>query len=325
MNKTIPFILGRDFVSIVFKNQPMTIYKNDARFHRVLTCINSSNWEDLESALSTAKALAKYSAGNIAVFENTITFKGQPVNNAVTDRIFEFIREQLPFEPLVKFLDKLMLNPVEDSRNQLYTYLEKYKMPITDEGNVMAMKAVTSSFWDKWTGKINNSVGQEPQMPREEVSTSSDCHCGPGLHHGWYSFVANYGSGDDVAILTEFSPTDVCRIPNDSLYQKIVVCKYKVLKDLGPVKDIKDFESNYAPQTSQAKDVFNSADFKKASQVKEVVKEIKEKFQPKQVTIGADKAYEIVKAGGKARSGSITVSKPKSRAYFRQHSNWKQV
>jgi hypothetical protein len=33
----------------------------------------------------------------------------------------------------------------------------------------------------------------------------------------------------------------------------------------------------------------------------------------------------IVKAGGKARSGSITVSKPKSRAYFRQYSNWKQV
>jgi translation initiation factor 1 (eIF-1/SUI1) len=323
MNKTIPFILGTDFVSIVFKNQPVTIYKNDARFHRVLTCIKCSDWKDLESALSTAKTLAKYSAGNIAVFENTITFKGQPVNNAVTDRIFEFIREQLPFEPLVNFLNNLMENPSERSRNQLYTYMEKYKLPVTPEGDFLAVKAVEKdTFLDKYTRTIRNKVGDNPKMDRKDCVEDENIGCGASFHCGNYNYVSTYGQSDDEAVLVQVNPKDVVSCPKDCSYQKLRVCEYKVILHLGKVQNLNEFNGNFAPKTEQAKPLFEEL-AKESTKI--TVKKIKEKFKPKQVTIGADKAYEIVKAGGRVSSGNNVVSKPAPRAYFRQHSNWKQV
>jgi len=249
------FLIHSNFVTVVGANGPTTIDSGDIRFSSVLAAIKSKNWPELENVLTLPKVIAKFSLGKVNVYDNVITYAGKQVHGAIVNRIFEYIQNGYPFEPIILFLNKLMENPSENSRNQLFEYIERYQMPIDDNGDVMAMKAVTSKFRDKWTGKIDNSVGQKPEMPRGEISDDKNVAAGPGLHHGWFSFVRDYGNDDDIAILTKFNPTDVVRIPEHACYQKIVVCKYEVLKNLGPVKNITDFSCNYAPATVQGEDI----------------------------------------------------------------------
>ena len=61
-------------------------------------------------------AVEKYLDGNITVEGNTVHYGLEEVHGHVVDRILEFMRDGLPHEPLVKFLDKLMLNPSRHCR-----------------------------------------------------------------------------------------------------------------------------------------------------------------------------------------------------------------
>lgn len=312
---TIPFLLGTDFVSLIFEGQPVTIYKNDSRFPEVLKCIRDKNWKNLEEVLSVAKIFAKYTSGNIQVFDDHITYKGEKLNNIVAERIFEFIREQLPFEPLVKFLDKLMQNPNPKSIERLYKFMENYKLPITEDGDVIGMKSVTEEFKDHYTGTLDYSVGTTHKIDRSLIEGGdSECN-GPGLHVGAYNYVNNYVYGN--AVLVKFNPKNVCRVPSEANFGKIVVCEFEVIKYIGKSTEISEFNSNYAPNTKQASGLYEKV---KREDTDELVKQIAAKNY-----IGADKAYILAKQGKKVRSGSITVSKPHSRSYFRKFKNWQIV
>lgn len=301
------YIKGADFISITHNGVPTTIFLNDARFVKVNEIIKNQKWDELDIALNTAKAIAKYSAGKVQVFDGIITYNGKEVHNSVVTRILEFIKEGFPFEPLVNFLDKLMENPNENSRNQLYNYLEKYKLPLTDSGNFLAAKTVRKdTFLDKYTGTIEHSVGNVIKMDRKLCDENENNGCAQSLHCGNYSYVISYGSPDDEAILVEVNPKDVVACPKDCDWQKLRVCEYKVVKHIGKVKDLNEFGCNYAPKTEQAKLIPNVKKVK-TSDVKYV---------------GADVAYAANKAGKTVKTGNIIVKEFKPRSFFRKYSNW---
>lgn len=322
------YIIGEDFIVVTHNGKPHTVYNGDARFNNLKNVIISASWSQLETALSAAKTIEKYGFGKVKVFDDNVFYDGQPVHNSITNRIIEFLSKGYEFSHLVKFLDLLMLNPSKDAREMAFEYLERYKMPIDKDGYVLAMKAVCSDFLDKMTRTISNKVGAKIEMPRSQISQDRNCACGPGLHHGWCSFVKSYGSGNDIAVLTRFSPTDICRIPVNSGYQKIVVCKYEVLKNLGLCHKVTDFETNYADDT------FYGKELKKDIIAEKKNKAIIEggKVEPK--FLGANRAYAIHKEGKEVLSGisysdcHVIIIKPedkKPRSVFREGFDWQII
>jgi hypothetical protein len=212
-----------------------------------------------------------------------------------------------------------MENPTQSSIEMVFEYLQRYKMPIGDDGAVYGMKAIKANYTDKWTGKINNKPGQYNKMPREEISCDPDCAFGPGFHHGFEDFVRDYGSGDDRVVLTKFFPKDVCRIPVDACYQKIVVSEYEVVADLGTVKDFGNFSSNYAPNSNVSSEFVQVDNEEKARQVEGKDWE----------TVSADKAYKLHREGGfglisfQFNGNDIIYQEPKRpRSFFRKYNDW---
>lgn len=248
------YIIGNDFISISYNGVPTTVYKNDDRFEKVKQIIKDKTWDKLELALNTAKAIAKFTAGNVVVFDGAVLYKGNEVKNSVVTRILEFMKEGFPYEPLVNFLEKLMQNPSERSKEQLYKYLELYKLPIFDDGDFAAYKSVTNDFKDHHTKTIDNSVGNVVKVPRDSVDDNPNSACSFGLHVGEVSYCQTFGDG--IGIIVKINPKDVVSVPHDCSSKKMRVCEYKILSQFGKNSELTPFNSNYAPKTEQAKDLY---------------------------------------------------------------------
>jgi len=93
----------------------------------------------------------------------------------------------------------------------------------------LAYKAVKRDFTDKYSGKMNNSVGEMVSMPRFRVDDNCDIGCSQGLHVGAIDYVKSYGSAGDKIVICKIDPADVVSVPLDSGHQKLRCCKYEVV------------------------------------------------------------------------------------------------
>jgi hypothetical protein len=160
-----------------------------------------------------------------------VKFDGDEVHGSISKRILEFMKNGLPFEPLVQFLHNVMENPSMQSQRELYDFLEHENLPITEDGYFLAYKAVRSDFKDKYRGVFDNSVGQVCEMVRAKVDDNREAGCSQGLHAGALSYVASYGSVDsgDKIVIVKINPKDVVSVPKDCDCQKLRTCRYEVV------------------------------------------------------------------------------------------------
>ena len=212
------------------------ILETDARFKTVIKLLENHATEDkLVEALDTVRLVErrveKAGLGKVEIKDGQVLINGVACHNAVSRRIVEFAEKQLPFKPLVNFLVRLMANPSFKSREQLYSFLEHRSLPITDDGMVLAYKAIKNNWTDKHTGTFDNRIGATPEMKREDVDDESSNHCSKGLHVGTLEYVTTFKSGNDRVVLVMFDPADAVSVPTDENFTKLRVWKYKVVEE----------------------------------------------------------------------------------------------
>lgn len=304
-------LISSDFITVVIKNKPHTVLSNDARFEKLKQAIKNKAWDIAEQVVSLPKAIALFSSGKVKVFENEIYYEGNVVHNSVAERILEFARDGFPFEPLVRFLEKLMTNPDQRSVEQLYNYLNIYKLPICEDGDFIAQKKVSNNFRDFHTGLFDNSVGKIVEEDRSKLDSNPTNGCGKGLHVGSEDFVASFSNG--TTILCKINPRDVVSIPFESNYAKMRVCRYEVISALEEKNnDVKKFTSNYAPKSALTENIFDEQD-SEDDLYDESDENDSDESENNNTTdkniIGANSAYLAYKKGYKLSNG-LTVITP---------------
>jgi len=55
--------------------------------------------------------IVEFGAGLVTVKDGVVLYKDMPTHNAVTSRILQFVDEGLSVGPMLRFLERLMLNP----------------------------------------------------------------------------------------------------------------------------------------------------------------------------------------------------------------------
>jgi hypothetical protein len=141
------------------------------------------------------------------------------------------VRNNKPYEPLVKFWRNIQQNPSVESKKDLFAFLEANKMTITDDGCFIAYKKVTrknGKLVDCRTRSMSNEIGETVSMPREEVDSNRNVTCSSGLHVAAYNY-AQFSYEGLVLLQVKVNPIDVVSVPIDYGKQKMRVCKYKVL------------------------------------------------------------------------------------------------
>ena len=224
----IPYILTDESLTVVVNGKSLTMESSNPSFKEATKAISEERWGDIEKLFDTTKAVEDYADGNIKVAEGVVYYKDESVHNHVVGRILNFMREGLPYKPLVRFLDKLMDNPSRRSTKELYAFLEHKAMPLTPEGNFLAYKGVREDYTDWHSGKFSNKVGDVQEMIRNNVCDDANIGCSYGFHAGSLDYARHYGNGGHLMVV-EINPADVVSVPNDCDQQKLRTSKYKVV------------------------------------------------------------------------------------------------
>ena len=176
-----------------------------------------------------ASSVETKSDGNFCILDGVVHYKGKPVHETISRYIMEISNLGLPYDNIVVFIENLYLNPSKRAVEQLFGFMQNKGLPVTEDGYIIAWKAVDQFFRDKWTGKVDNTPGCAPSMPRNEIDEDADC--GPGFHGGSLQFCSNYGYGEDKVIQIKIHPKDVVNIPRHCSCEKIRFSDYEVLRE----------------------------------------------------------------------------------------------
>ena len=235
--KMIAHILTDHSLTVILEGQAHTIQADHPNWDKAVQALKVDDADALAGLLDLAKAVEDYVDGNVEVKDGAILHRGEVTHNVVVDKILEFMRQDLPFQPLVKFLDKLLDNPSRRAVNELYSFLEHKSMPLTAEGNFVAYKGVNQNFKDHYSGKFDNSVGQVLEMKRNSVCDDANIGCSYGFHAGSYEYAKGYSHNGGNLMLVEIDPSDVVSVPLDCECQKLRTAKYKVVAHYENIAD----------------------------------------------------------------------------------------
>ena len=215
MSNSIPFLIQGKNIILVVDGKSHTVSKDThIAYGKIVEALKEQDWDALRDLVSPAKAIIDFGNGNVSIEDNVVMWKGQPFHNALSSRMVEMYQDGFPIDPMVRFMENLMDNPSKRSVDQVYGFLEKNSLPITEDGYFLAFKRVRDDYLDVHSGTIDNSVGQIVEMDRNLVDDNPDSHCSTGLHFCSESYLGHFGGNGPVMIL-KINPADVVSIPTD--------------------------------------------------------------------------------------------------------------
>lgn len=220
--------------TVIFEGKPYTIHKDHRCYDALIQAYRDKDEKALKrviDALNEVKSWAHENAGNIEVRGGTVYYKGEHMDNVVTERIVSWVQENLDPQPMINFLERLLNNPSYQSREELLLFLEHSNLPIQEDGRFLAYKRVKDDYTDVWTGKFDNSVGQVVSMARSDVNDNRNQTCSAGLHFCSKEYLGHFGGAK--VMLLAIDPADVVSIPNDYNNAKGRCCRYEVIEEVG--------------------------------------------------------------------------------------------
>lgn len=228
-------ILTDESLTAVIDGQVFTMNHNHPSFMEAVDALADGAIDTLFDLFNVAATIVRKiggvsNAGSVRIEGGTIFYKDVAVHNYVTDKIFEFMGDGLPFKPLVNFLEKVLANPSRRATEELYKFLEHKHLPITEDGDFLAYKGVCQDYMDLYSRKFSNHVGAVLEMPRNAVCDDADQGCSYGFHAGSYEYASGYARGGRLVIV-KINPADVVSVPKDCDCQKLRTCRYAVVKD----------------------------------------------------------------------------------------------
>jgi hypothetical protein len=170
--------------------------------------------------------------GDVTVTAGVVAYKGEALGGVIADRILWTLKSGFDAKPQMRFIANLMENPSKRAVDQLYGFLERHKMGISEDGHILAYKRVRDDFFDIHSGKFDNSPGKTVEMPRNRVDDDPNQTCSEGLHFCSMHYLPSYGVGPgNKIVIVKVNPRDVVAIPTDYHAAKVRCCLYVVLSE----------------------------------------------------------------------------------------------
>jgi hypothetical protein len=213
----------------------VTLYANQEYWEDAVDLLRNKDYEGIRELLNApARKVLGYGNGHVTIDSGLILLDGEPVENVLVDRMFQFLDLGLDVEPLALFLVNLYKNPSYQSIQELYGFLEASDLTITSDGCFLAYKRVRDDYMDIYTGKMDNSIGTIVKMDRNQVDDNREQTCSNGLHICGRDYLSSYGAyGNGYrTVVVKVNPRDVVSIPTDYNNHKGRVCEYEVVGEL---------------------------------------------------------------------------------------------
>lgn len=231
----LSFTIGRSTITVFIDGHQNTVGDTHMNFAPLAAELRKPaeerDMDRIRKLVSVRKMLESKIIGHVGIMtDGTITYRDEPVNNYMTQRMIQILGEGYDITPWANFMNNVMENPATYAHSELYEWMEKADMPITEDGCFIAFKKVRRDYKDCHSGKFDNSVGTELVMSREACDPKRTNHCSTGFHFCSAGYLKSF-NGERVMVL-KINPRDVTSIPNDYQFTKGRTCRYVVIGEL---------------------------------------------------------------------------------------------
>lgn len=255
-----PSIITDTSVTVLFPSGPKSVHSTHLNFTRIREAIRSGQTSGLEELFDVKAAIVRWTNGLYRITDEGVYRGTDRIPDCIERRVLQFLDEGLPFEPLLKFHERLAANPSRRAVQELYKFLENKNIPIGDDGCFYGYKSVRLDWKDIHSGTFSNHIGAVLSMARNQVDDDCTRTCSYGFHVGALEYVRDFGGSREQKrmIIVKVDPADVVSVPIDYNGQKMRVCKYTVVSEYtGPLP-----ETYYAPpaDNDDAEEVFEEED-----------------------------------------------------------------
>ena len=250
-NKPMLYQFGNSRITVVDEDgSPTTITSDQINYKTVYDAVLQNQWDVVRENIKEEVALINATRGAVAIRDNKVFYRGEELHNNAAKKLTDLISQGLTdVDRWLLFIDKLMANPSYNSREQAYDFIAHQGMPLTKEGNLIGYKGVRDDYKDKYSGKFDNSVGQEHWMMRSDVDDNPNNGCSTGFHIGSHEYADSWASSDGKLMLVEYSPADIVSVPDEHLHGKLRVCRYKVIDECHTRRPVPDGAYGYDQDT----------------------------------------------------------------------------
>jgi hypothetical protein len=223
-------LISKRSIVIVFDHgSPSVLNSGSGRFEEVKALLRAGQFQEAIEIVDLASAVSHKTNGKFSVVDGLVVIDDEQLPNALSDKLLEFVEANLPTEPLEKFWDNLKENPAESAKEDLFSFLEANKVPLTSDGCFIAYKKVKKDWWDSYTGDTHKNVpGAVIRMDRKAVDHDRRNTCSSGLHVAAWGYASTF-SGERILEI-KINPKNVVAVPPDYSNQKMRVCEYMVLR-----------------------------------------------------------------------------------------------
>lgn len=231
----IPHILTNQSLTVLLDSRSIAIPRTHANFEEILTHLNDNDPTELRALLDVKQSISNFTSGRIAINDRVLTYDGQEINTSLSQKIMEFMREGNPLlaDPLIKFLDKLMLNPSRRAVQGLYDWVGASNMPIAEDGDIYAWKCVGDDYFDYHSHTLDHTPGNTVSLPRNQCDEDPDQTCSYGIHFCSFAYLPQYLNRSDVRVLlVKINPANVVAIPRDYNLAKGRCCEMTVVREV---------------------------------------------------------------------------------------------
>jgi hypothetical protein len=254
--------LNSGHIFLLLDGKEYSINAGNSSFSKALEAYNAKDWESFIYIVNPEIRLKSLYASyeGIEVKDGNLYVFGDPIHSTIAKRVISFIEHGLDCVHLFKFILKLNMNPSKRAVDELYTFLEHRALPVTDNGNFLAYKAVRADYTDKYSGKFLNTIDSVLEMPRNKVDDNKENGCSYGFHAGSVDYAKDFMDRDGHLMLVEINPADVVSIPTDCQFQKLRTCKYKVVGEYEIDLNDPMYASRFQTDQDDDVDVWNDED-----------------------------------------------------------------
>lgn len=223
----------------------------------------------LQELVDIPSFISRVTEGKVQVGDDAVYYDGKKVHSVVADRILAQYRDGFDIRPLVRFMDKVALNPNEGTREDLYEWLERSGMPLTEDGDFLAFKKVRDDYKSYHDIETDNSIGAKPTCP--DADTSRNATCSRGLHFCSYAYLPEYYGNKGRVVIVKINPKDVAAIPSDYGLAKGRAYTYEVIGEVPEDEAAKFFTKpvveEFGTYSAKEKVPFTSAEIEFAGEL----------------------------------------------------------
>lgn len=231
----IAYLKHSDRVTVILKGTAYTLSTDHPKYSTVVEALETDGMTDakLLKIISTKRSINIYGKGRFKVVDSHLEDdKGHILHGSLVERILKLQADGQPVKHLCKFLDNLYQNPARHAIDELYLFLERNDLPITDDGCFLAYKGVEEDYLDKYSHTYKNTVGAVMEMPRQDVDDNRENTCSVGFHVGRFKYANNYAGSDGRMMICKVNPKDVVSVPPDYNCSKLRTCRYEVVGEV---------------------------------------------------------------------------------------------